>query len=159
MLCSNDAKSCYNCIVHSIASLACQRLGLPPEPITCMLVTIQELEHHIRTSYGTSDTSMSNELPTPLQGIFQGNGAGPAIWIVVSTPLIEMMRGAGHGLRFDSPLSHSTDSIVGFAFVDDTDIVSGNLTATEITFNEVATEMQQAINRWEGGLKATGGAI
>ena len=45
MLCSNDAASCYDHIVHSIASLAIQCLSLPSQPIQCMLVTIQELHH------------------------------------------------------------------------------------------------------------------
>ena len=159
MLCSNDARSCYDRIVHSIASMACQRLGLPPEPVTCMLVTIQEMEHHIRSSFGTSESMMSNQLPTPFQGICQGNGAGPAIWVAVSTPLIEMMRGAGHGISFEAPLSNTKDNIVGFAFVDDTDIIEGDLTSTGITINDVAQSMQSAIDRWEGGLKTTGGAI
>ena len=33
ILCSNDAKSCYDRIIHSIASLAMQRLGLPFSPM------------------------------------------------------------------------------------------------------------------------------
>ena len=58
MLCSNHAKSCYNIIVHSIASLALQRLDMPIQPIQCMLVTIQELHHHVRTVFGTSSSSI-----------------------------------------------------------------------------------------------------
>ena len=37
VLCSNDAKSCYDWIVHLVASLAMQRVGAPVEPIICML--------------------------------------------------------------------------------------------------------------------------
>lgn len=159
LLCSNDAKSCYDRIIHSVASMACQRLGLPPEPITCMLVTIQEMEHHVRTAFGTSTSSMHGILPQPLQGIFQGNGAGPAIWVAVSAPLIEMMRTAGNTLKFETPLSQEKDEIVGFAFVDNTDIVAGDLSSTSLTFEEVAHSMQEGIDCWEGGLKATGGAI
>jgi hypothetical protein len=39
-ICSNDAKSCYNRIVHSIASLSMQRVKVPPGPIICMFSTI-----------------------------------------------------------------------------------------------------------------------
>ena len=28
-LCSNDAKSCYDCIVHSVVSMAMQQMGTP----------------------------------------------------------------------------------------------------------------------------------
>ena len=125
VLCSNDAKSCYNRIVHSIASLALQRLGMPPGPVTCMLVTIQDFEHHVRTTFGDSESVLVNSDGTPFQGICQGNGAGPTIWVAVSAPLLDMMRNAGHGVKFTAPLSNTKDSLVGFAFVDDTDIVEG----------------------------------
>ena len=49
--------------------------------------------------------------------------------------------------------------LVGFAFVDDTDLLALQMGDTNITFDEVADQMQEAIDRWEGGLKATGGAI
>lgn len=155
ILCSNDAKSNYDRILHSIASITCEWLGIPPQPITCMLTTIQELEHHIRTAYGTSTSSMCNLLPIPLQYVCQGNGAGPAIWITASSPLLEMICDAGHGISFEEPLSKITDNIVGFAFMDDTDLVSGDLTLIDLTFDDVANSMQEAIDRWEGRFKAT----
>ena len=51
-LCSNDAKSCYDRIVHSFASIAMRRLGAHPEAVQCMLKTIQEAKHHIVTAFG-----------------------------------------------------------------------------------------------------------
>ena len=62
-------------------------------------------------------------------------------------------------LKFEASLSKETRDIVGFAFVDDTDIIEGDLTATDLTFHDVATNMQEAIDQWECGLKATGGTI
>ena len=124
-----------------------------------MLVTIQELHHHIRTSFSTSESTLHNEAPTPFQGICQGNRAGPAIWIAVSVPLIEMMKTAGHVMKLESPLSHTTTEFMEFTFVDDTDLVTGDLTAVNLTTEEVYAHMQEAILRWEGGLKAMGGAL
>ena len=40
LLCSNDAKSCYDRVLHSIASLAYQRIGIPHPPVHCMLKCI-----------------------------------------------------------------------------------------------------------------------
>ena len=34
----------------------------------------------------------------PFQGILQGNGCGPVLWLAVSTQLIEMMQTRGHGI-------------------------------------------------------------
>lgn len=100
ILVSNDAKSCYDCIVHSIASIAMQRMGLPIQPIRCMLVTIQNMKHYVRTAFGESNSSMTNENDLPFQGILQGNGCGPTLWLAVSSPLMEMMRTAGHGVKY-----------------------------------------------------------
>jgi hypothetical protein len=158
-LCSNDAKSCYDRIVHSVAMLAYQRLGIPSPPVRCMLHTIQNMKHHIRTTFGDSAFTMSNEGSLiPYQGALQGNGASPATWVVISTPLLNMMRSAGNGGVFVEPISGKVSHTVGFAFVDDTDLIELDL-REHITTAQTMTNMQAAIQRWEGGLKATGGAI
>ena len=91
-LCSNDAKSCYDRIVHSVASLAMQRVGAPVEPIICMFTSIQNLQHRIRTVFGDSEVGFSGAVyVVPIQGVGQGNGAGPQIWAVVSTPVLNMV--------------------------------------------------------------------
>ena len=58
---SNDAKSCYDRIIHSIASIAMRHLGLPLEPVTCMIITIQEMDHYIRTGFGDSDITINGK--------------------------------------------------------------------------------------------------
>ena len=73
ILCSNDAKSCYDCILHSVASMEMQRLGRQANPMKCMIGILQDLEHQIRTAYVTLESFMHNDPPIPLQGIFQGN--------------------------------------------------------------------------------------
>ena len=50
-------------------------------------------------------------------------------------------------------------NLLVFAFVNDADIVSGHLTSTDITIEVAYSHMQEAIDRWEGGLKATAGAL
>ena len=158
-LCSNDAKSCYDRVLHSITMLAFRRLGFPIPPVECMLRCIQEMKHHIRTTYGDSQSSFSShQTAIPFQGILQGNGAAPTIWVLISTPLLNMLRAADNGAHMSSPISREVDHIVGFAFVDDTDLVcfqQGNLRLSD----EIMNNMQEGIDRWEGGLKLTGGAI
>jgi hypothetical protein len=39
-LCANDAKSCYDRIVHDITILAIRRLGMPAAPVTSMFKTL-----------------------------------------------------------------------------------------------------------------------
>jgi len=46
--------------------------------------------------YGNSSQSASQHTwATPIVGIGQGNGAGPAIWAAVSSPMFEIMQQEG----------------------------------------------------------------
>ena len=56
-------------------------------------------------------------------------------------------------------MSQYKESLVVFTFIDNTDIFEGDLTKTEITIEEIYISMQKAIDRRQGRLKATGGAI
>jgi hypothetical protein len=155
-LCCNDAKACYDQIVHNCASLCTQRVGINPNPITSMFQSIQSLEHHVRTVFGQSKASFKQPGPIPLQGVGQGNGAGPQIWALVSTPVLNMLRSQGLGASFVSALSRQHTTLVGFAFVDDTDLVT---LGHDMSLEEVKSRIQESLIAWEGGIRATGGAI
>ena len=158
-LCSNDAKSCYDRVLHSITMLAFRRLGFPIPPVECMLRSIQEMKHYIRTTFGDSQTYFSSQSNSiPFQGILQGNGAAPTIWVLISTPLLNMLRSANNGAHLQSSISKEPNHVVGFAFVDDTDLVCFRQEEINLT-EEIMLDMQTGIDRWEGGIKLTGGAI
>ena len=55
IVCSNDAKSCFDCIVHSIFSICMRRLGAHANPVKSCVRTLQSLHHHMRTAFGDSD--------------------------------------------------------------------------------------------------------
>jgi len=97
-ICLNDAKSCYDRIVHGFAALAALRLGTPLTAIQVMFGMIQQLWHFIRTVHGDSALSFSGTNSSKLiQGLGQGNGAGPAIWAIVTSPILNSVRQAGTG--------------------------------------------------------------
>jgi hypothetical protein len=80
VLCSNDMKSCYDRIVHAVASLCLQRQGISESEVVCVFSTLQNLEHTIRTAYGDSEDTYGGDMwVIPMQGVYQGNGAGPLI--------------------------------------------------------------------------------
>jgi hypothetical protein len=77
-----------------------QQVCVPKEPIVWMFGTIQELHHHVRTAFGDSKKFFSaNSGSIPIQGVGQGNGAGPQIWALVSTPIFNMLCSMGFGLK------------------------------------------------------------
>ena len=121
-ICSNDAKSCYDRILHNIASICMRRLGLPPEACHVMFGTLQQVRHYVRTIYGDSATSYRG-IEFPLQGVGQGNGAGPAIWLIVSIPIINMLKAEGFGFKMRTAVTSEEFDFVCYTFVDDTDLV------------------------------------
>ena len=90
-LCSNDAKSCFDRIVHNIVTIAMRTLGAATQPVQCLFETIQKAAHKVRTAFGDSSSTYGADRTPPLQGIGQGNGCGPAGWTAVSVPIINMM--------------------------------------------------------------------
>ena len=64
-----------------------------------------------------------NWAEVPIQGIYQGNGAGPIIWVVVSSPLLQILKEDGFGTFFKKAISQNLIRIVGYAFVDDTNLI------------------------------------
>jgi hypothetical protein len=155
-LCSNDAKSCYDRIVHAIANICLQRVGVQANTCRVMFSTLQQMKHHVKTAYGTSQQSYGS-IHIPLQGVLQGNGARPEIWLLISSPLINMMlRTQGFGFQSSNILSNESYTFACYTYVDDTYLIhNGNGTTT----NQIISDMQRMLDHWAGCLRATGGAL
>jgi hypothetical protein len=159
VLSSTDFKSCYDRIIHAIASLSLQRQGIQESEVISMFSTLQDLEHHIRMAFGDSKDTYGGDIwVVPMQGIYQGNGAGPIIWDAVSSPLLQIMKEERLGTFFCTSISDSSIKLVGYAFIDDTNIIQTGKTGQEPAI-EILAEAQQGINLWGGLNKATGGAF
>ena len=92
-----------------------------------------------------------------MQGVYQGNSEGPIICAVVSSPLLQILQEDGFVTFFRTAISGKEIRIVGYAFVDDTDLIQ---TAKEgENVDQVLNKMQKALNLWEGLIKNTGGAL
>ena len=92
-----------------------------------------------------------------MQGVYQGNGAGPIIWAVVSSPLLQILKEDGFRTFFHTALSGKAIRIVGYAFVDDTDLIQTPKDGEN--FDQVLHHMQQALDLWEGLIKNSRGAL
>ena len=125
-----------------------------------MFSTIQKLKHVVRTSHGTSDQKFGGEdwrYLKQLNGVGQGNGAGPTIWAVISTVFFDLLRDKGYGFKLKAPLSKLALHIAGCGFVDDTDIMQIGL--DEDDYFTVAAKLQEALKWWEVCTKVSGGAL
>ena len=91
-----------------------------------MFDTIKNLKHTVQTYHGESEQTFGGETGreiNPLHGVGQGNGAGPAIWAVISTVFVDLLRDKGYGFKTQSPISKTGIHLVGCGFVDDTDLL------------------------------------
>ena len=71
--------------------------------------------------------------------------------------LVLLMKEEGHTTTFTSPLSGITLVLMGFLFVDDTDLVV--LATKDESDTAVYSRLQASINFWNGILRVTGGAL
>ena len=69
-----------------------------------------------------------------------------------------MLHNEGSGAFFKTALSGDTLQFVGYSFFDDTDLCSFSNEA-DSTDAPVSADMQHTMNLWEGGVRATGGAL
>ena len=87
-----------------------------------------------------------------------GNGIAPTAWALISSNMFQVMDRAGHGLLAITAISLTTLSLVGFAFVNDVDLVDGAFDVDN-PGEELIEGFQSAMDRWCRILRATGGMI
>ena len=98
---------------------------------------------------------ISSDLTLQLfQGVLQSNGAAPTTWVVISTVLTQMLWKASNGDFFIEPLTKMLHHIDGFTFANNTDL--GDYDTAEW---ESFDDLQESIDRWQGDLCTTEGAI
>jgi hypothetical protein len=94
-----------------------------------------------------------------VHGIGQGNGAGPAIWAVISCLILEIMHKQGYVAMFVSAISWMSIALCGgFLFVDDADLLFMAPT-THQRGEEIAESAQKHLDEQEGLIHATEGAF
>jgi len=95
VICSNDAKSCYNQIVIMVAALCLCQLGTPKVAVQSMVTTIHGMQHHIQSSYRDSMKSQGqHQWGNSIAGIGQGK-PGHKYWAAVSLPLFQILTEEG----------------------------------------------------------------
>ena len=108
--------------------------------------------------FGRSEAEYGDETVPIMSIVGQGNGLGPTLWCLISTILFWMMEKVGYGVSMVSSLSLSLVQLVGFAFVDDTDLFCAGQTVTT-SGETLSANFQAVLYRWVGGPITTGGAI
>jgi hypothetical protein len=157
-MCSNDAKSCYDRISYAIASILIQHQNAQASACICVFSTLQNLHHTVSTIYIDSKSGYGGTLWAVIySGVGQGSGAGPAIWAGVSTPVLKMVNYEGFRFMYKTSIEGKELRFLGYSFIDDMDIFQSGQPGDP--FQVLATRMQSAMDTWQGGIRATGGAM
>ena len=154
----NDAKSCFDRVVHWVAQVALRRFGMPWNAVNMMFKTLQFATHRVRTGFGDSTRTFCPPSTVPFQGCGQGNGAGPTIWVAISSILIDTMEAAGHGFDFVSAIDWALNVAECFCFVDNTDLIEA-ASSLELRGKFLVHQIQKALSLWSECIRTTGGAI
>jgi len=124
-----------------------------------MFQTICLMKFFLRMAYGDSSNFYGGGLDIlPFQGVCQGNGAGPAVWLALSICLIHMLHNYGHTSTISSAITLATLALSGLLYVNDSDLFVLADSPSENPL-EVIHKLQGNIRLWQGGLHATGGSL
>ena len=88
---ASDLMDNYDSMSHNGGSLAMRALGVAISAIKCLTASIQDMQHHVRTAYGDSDTYYEGSRECPLQGGGQENPASPPMWTAITIILVRIL--------------------------------------------------------------------
>jgi hypothetical protein len=157
----NDAKSCYNRIVNSVAMLAATRLGMPDHAVATHAGVLWAMQYSTKTMFGISDGYYKSVDGKILFGTGQGSGASPAAWLTISIVLLASLRTLiDQGMLFKNPDGTTTVERYSDAFVDDAQngLNDAHL-ATPWTISDLSCRLAHMSQTWEKLLFSSGGAL
>jgi hypothetical protein len=128
----NDASSCYDRIVVSLASLINHKYGQHHNVVLVNASTLQDARYRLKTEMGISEEAYSNCVEFPLHGTGQGSGNSPMIWGFISSTLFDCHQSASHGALFESPGRTVSVSFSIVRFVDDSTCDAAQPAATTV---------------------------
>jgi hypothetical protein len=151
----NDAKSCFDRILCVIAMIVSMYYGIPLLAAIVHAKTLHDMQYKIKTALGPSNLSYKHSEITPIHGTGQGSCASPAVWVHISSTLMDIHKEKAFGFEAHSVKKNYTIKIFNQGFVDDTSLpVNGgaNITALRNRLNHDA-------QRWSNLLYSTGGLL
>jgi hypothetical protein len=158
----NDASSCYDRIIISLASLINRKYGLHKNVTTLHARTLQTARFlHLRSPDGTiSEESYSHDEDYPIYGSGQGSGNSPCICLLISSTLCDVHNTIAHGSTFISPDESDRVHMSMVGFVDDCTGTYNNFQPqTEPPESFMKACMQADAQKWTDLLWCSGGML
>jgi len=156
----NDAASCYDRIIISLASLLNRKYGMNRQVTTVHATTLEQARFHLRTPNGISSQSYTHTLQFPIYGSGQGSGNSPAIWLFISSTICDIHQTISYGASFTNPEGNESVRISMVGFVDDCTCTYNDFRPqTELDYKTMTRRMQHDAQTWNDLLWCTGGKL
>jgi Reverse transcriptase (RNA-dependent DNA polymerase) len=153
----NDAKSCFDRIICNLAMLVSRYYGVPNNFCKTQATTLQNTIFKLRTALGDSKQTYKHSTKTPIHGTGQGSCASPAIWLMISSILMNILQQNAFGMKMvDVQTYQEAICQIIEGFVDDTSIFTND---DELTINSIREKLQSDGTWWAGLLESAGGKL
>jgi hypothetical protein len=156
----NDAKSCYDRIICNLAMIISQYYGMSQNMAALQATTLKKMKFRLRTALGDSARTYQHSPETPIHGTGQGSCASPAIWLLISSILMDCLSELGGGMTMLDV--HNNNSLKQWidGFVDDTSLFTN---ISKVTNNsdllQITTQLKEDMIIWKELLEASGGKL
>jgi hypothetical protein len=119
----NDAKSCYDRIICNLAMMVSRYYGVPLNYCEMQGNTLKNSIFNIRTGLGDATQTYQHSRDTPIHGTGQGSCASPAIWLLISSFLMDLLEKKANGMRMYD-IGNEEEDLIQYieGFVDDTSL-------------------------------------
>jgi Reverse transcriptase (RNA-dependent DNA polymerase) len=154
----NDAKSCYDRIMCNLSMCVSQYYGVPINMSMVQAKTLQNSIFRLRTAIGDSINTYKNTKDTPIHGTGQGSCASPALWLIISSMLMDILQKNANGMTIVDLNNKEIVKQWIEGFVDDTSLFSNIEFVSQCVKTMVSTLQNDGIE-WAGLLAASGGKL
>jgi hypothetical protein len=149
----NDTKGCYDRIVSGIALAALRRIGYSKNSVRMLGLLWAQLEHHVVTGSGVSDTSYKSNMDKLLYGIGQEICSSPIVWALLNQVILTALGEEFDCISLMSVDGTTTDTHPWDSFMDDITTVATddnhNLEPILSSVRGIAQEEESLVARME----------
>jgi hypothetical protein len=107
----NDAKSCYDRIICNLAMMVSRYYGVPLNFCNMQGETLKNSVFNIRTGLEDATITYQHSKATPIHRTGQGSCASPAIWLLISSFLMNLLEKKANGMTMYDILEYEDELI------------------------------------------------
>jgi hypothetical protein len=122
--------------------------------------TLRKMRYRLRTALGDSTTTYQHSIFTPIHGTGQGSCASQAIWLLISSILMDCLSAMGGGMTMTDVQSENSIQQWIDGFVDDTSLFTNIIQYSDNdNITNLCHQLTHDMTTWNELLEASGGKL